>query len=206
MMIVGLTGSIGMGKTTAARYLAGRGIPVFESDAAVHALYNGAAVPLIAREFPGVVEDGQIDREKLSAAIRQTEGGLRRIEVIVHPLVRQAQKQFLKQHGEAGAKLVVLDIPLLFETGAGALMDATVVVSAPAMVQRQRVLARPGMTEEKFQALLARQMPDAEKRSRADFVVNTDGPVDETRKQLDRIVSELEMRIGTAYERWQALD
>ncbi len=205
MMIVGLTGSIGMGKTTAATYLASKGIPVFDSDAAVHALYEGEAVPLIAAAFPDAVRDGRVDRERLSRAVGGEPGAMARLEAIVHPLVRMAQKRFLEDHAANGAPLVVFDIPLLFETGADALMDATIVVSAPPDVQKARVLARPGMTEEKLQMLLSRQMSDAHKRARADFIVETDAPLAETRLALDRIVAELSKRIGTAQARWNSL-
>jgi dephospho-CoA kinase len=205
MMIVGLTGSIGMGKTTAAQYLASKGIPVFDSDAAVHELYQGEAVPLIAGAFPDAVRDGGVDRERLSRALSAEPGAMQRLEAIVHPLVRAAQKRFLLEHAARGAPLVVFDIPLLFETGADALMDATIVVSAPPEVQKARVLARPGMTEDKLKLLLSRQMSDAQKRARADFVVETGGPIEETRLALDRIVADLGTRIGSAQARWTSI-
>ncbi len=205
MMIVGLTGSIGMGKTTAAHHLASKGIPVFDSDAAVHELYQGEAVPLIARAFPDAVRDGRVDREQLSRAISAEPGAMQRLEAIVHPLVRAAQKRFLLEHAARGAPLVVFDIPLLFETGADALMDATIVVSAPLDVQKARVLARPGMTEDKFKLLLSRQLSDAQKRARADFVVETGGTIEETQLALDRIVADLSTRIGTAQARWSSI-
>ncbi len=203
MLIVGITGSIGMGKTAAAHYLASKGIPVFDFDAAVHQLYAGAAVPLIEAAFPSAVENGRIIRAKLAAAIHGQPEALRRLEAIVHPLVGEAQWHFLEEQRARGAAMVMFDIPLLFETGGGALMDTTIVLSAPAETQRIRVMARPGMTPEKFADLLARQMPDEEKRARADFVVNSGGPLEETRAQLDAVVAELGKRVGTAYERWR---
>jgi dephospho-CoA kinase len=202
MLIAGLTGSIGMGKSAAAVYLASKGIPVFDSDAAVHKLYAGEAVPLIEAAFPGVSKDGQIVRNRLAAAIQGDAAALQRLEAIVHPMVASLQWCFLEQHRLAGAPVVVFDIPLLFETGGGARMDAVIVVSAPAEVQYTRVLSRAGMTPEKFANLLARQMPDEEKRWRADYIVNTGGTFEETHAQLDAVMADLQQRIGTAYERW----
>lgn len=193
MIVIGLTGSIGMGKTTVAQMFAEEGAPSFDSDAAVHALYapGGAAVAPVESAFPGVVKDGAVDRMALSARVIGDPESLRRLESIVHPLVRQAQAEFLQRHREAGAKCVVLDIPLLFESGGGQLVDKVVVVSAPAEVQRARVLARPGMTEEKFESILTRQTPDAEKRARADFVIDTGGSFEATRAQVRAVLDAL---------------
>lgn len=186
MIIVGLTGSIGMGKSTVAKMFVEEGAPVFDSDAAVHALYapGGAAVAPVEAAFPGVTKDGAIDREALSKRVLGDAAAIKQLEQIVHPLVRQAQMHFLQSNRDAGTPVVVLDIPLLFEGGGAALVDKTVVVSAPAEAQRKRVLARPGMTAEKFESILARQVPDAEKRARADFVIDTGVGLDETRREV----------------------
>ncbi|MGE0044366.1 MAG: dephospho-CoA kinase, partial [Hyphomonadaceae bacterium] len=170
MILLGLTGSIGMGKSATAQMFREAGVPVYDADAAVHALYakGGAAVAPIAEAFPSAVKDGAVDRGALSGLVLNDPEAMRGLESIVHPLVRQAQMQFLDRHRKAGAAIVVLDIPLLFEGGGERFLDAVAVVSAPAAVQRARVLARPGMTPEKFEAILAKQMPDAEKRKRAD--------------------------------------
>lgn len=173
MIVLGLTGSIGMGKSTAARMLRRMGVPVCDSDAIVHGLLarGGAAVAPIGATFPGVVRDGAVDRQALGAAVFGNPAALARLEAIIHPRVRAAQRRFLRIQARRRAPVAVLDIPLLYETGAEKRVDAVMVVSAPAAVQRARVLARPGMTPEKFAAILARQMPDAEKRRRADFVI-----------------------------------
>jgi dephospho-CoA kinase len=205
MFILGLTGSIGMGKTTVAAHIASRGVPVLDSDSIVHRLYAGEAVPHIEAAFPGTTAAGGVDRAKLSAALLAAEGGFARLEALVHPLVRQAQWRFLQEQEKAGALLAVLDVPLLFETGGDALMDASLVVSAPADVQAARVLQRPGMTADKLEAIHARQLPDAEKRARADFVVDTGVAWDETRAQVDRLIESLATRPGTAMERWRQL-
>jgi dephospho-CoA kinase len=175
MKVVGLTGSIGMGKSTAAALLRRQGVPVHEADAAVHRLMSrgGAAVPAIGAAFPGVVKDGSVDRTMLGARVFADNDAMARLEHILHPLVRQESARFLKQARRAGARVAVLDIPLLFETGRERDSDASIVVTAPAFVQRARVLARPGMTPQRFAQVLARQMPDAEKRARADFIVPT---------------------------------
>lgn len=193
MIVIGLTGSIGMGKSTVAKMFAEEGAPSFDSDAAVHALYSpgGAAVAPVEAAFPGVTRDGAIDRAALSARVVDNTEAMKRLEAIVHPLVRQAQAAFLQGARDAGKAAVVLDIPLLFESGATGLFDAIVVVSAPAAVQRARVLDRPGMTAEKFEALLARQVPDAEKRARADFVIDTGGDFDSTRAQVRAVLDAL---------------
>lgn len=193
MIILGLTGSIGMGKSTVAKMFAEQGAPSFDSDAAVHALYapGGAAVAQVEAAFPGVVRDGAVDRDALSARVVGDAAALRQLESIVHPLVRQAQAAFLEANRAAGATYVVLDIPLLFESGATRLVDKVVVASAPAELQRERVLARAGMTEEKFENILARQVPDAEKRARADFVIDTSGPFEATRAQVRAVLDAL---------------
>jgi len=193
MIVIGLTGSIGMGKSTVAQMFAEEGAPAFNSDAAVHALYapGGAAVAPVGEAFPGVVRDGAVDRVALSAHVVDNSEALRRLEAIVHPLVRAGQAQFLQDARDAGVSAVVLDIPLLFESGGTALVDKIVVVSAPAEIQRARVLSRPGMTEEKFENLLARQVPDAEKRARADFVIDTSGDFDATRAQVRAVLDAL---------------
>lgn len=192
--VVGLTGSIGMGKTETAKMFARLGIPVYDSDAAVHHLYEpgGAAVPLIEKAFPGCVRNGGVDRQALTRAVAAARDGFEKLEAIVHPLVAREQQAFVEAAANAGAEMVVLDIPLLFETGGEARMDAVVVVSAPADVQRQRVLARPGMNAEKLDAILARQIPDVEKRARAHFVVETGHGLDHAFRQVKNIVAELQ--------------
>lgn len=188
MIVLGLTGSIGMGKSTAARLFGDEGVPVFEADAAVHALYKGAAVPLIEAAFPGTTRDGEVDRAVLARAVLDDPEALMRLEALVHPLVRESENAFVEGARAAGAPLVVLDIPLLFEKGGEDRTDLVAVVSAPPEIQRERVLGRPGMTEEKFESILARQMPDAEKRARADIVIDTSGPVEQTRRIVQEIV------------------
>lgn len=197
MIIIGLTGSIGMGKSTVAAMFAEEGAPSFNSDAAVHIMYapGGAAVAPVEAAFPGVTKDGAIDRVALSARVVGKPDEIKRLEAIVHPLVRQAQMQFLQDQRDAGAEFVVLDIPLLFEGSGAKFVDKTVVVSAPAEIQRARVLARPGMTVEKFEAILALQMPDAEKRARADFVIDTGVSLDETRAQVRAVLDALREQI-----------
>lgn len=191
MIVLGLTGSIGMGKSTTARMFEEEGVPVHDSDATVHALYRGAAVEPIRARFPAAVVDDAVDREKLAAEVLGKPDALRELEKIVHPLVRAETEAFLRKHREAGTKIVVLDIPLLFETHGEGRVDRIVVVSAPAEVQRERVLARPGMTVEKFEAILKRQVPDAEKRARADFVVDTGKGMDAARAQVRDIIGQL---------------
>jgi dephospho-CoA kinase len=188
MIVLGLTGSIGMGKSTVGEFFTESGVPVYDADAAVHRLYAADAVPLIEVAFPGTVQDGVVDRTRLGAQVVGDPEALRRLESIVHPLVRRAEQQFLAQAEAAGAPVAVLDIPLLFETGGEERCDAVVVVSAPAEIQRSRVMARPGMTEEKFTGLLGKQMSDAEKRRRADFVVDTSQDFDSTRAQVRAIL------------------
>jgi dephospho-CoA kinase len=195
-LIIGLTGSIGMGKSETARMFARLGIPVYDSDAAVHRLYEpgGGAVDPIERAFPGTVRDGRVDRAALSRRLAGDEAAFRTLERIVHPLVAADQREFLERAGRDGADMVVQDVPLLFETGGHARMDAVVVVSAPADVQRRRVLARPDMTEEKLAQILSRQMPDEEKRARAHYIVETGKGLDHAFEQVKRIVAELRVR------------
>ncbi len=188
MIVIGLTGSIGMGKSTTAQFFAEAGVPVHDADAAVHRLYSGDAVPLVEAAFPGVSTAAGIDRGELAKRVLGDADALKRLEAIVHPLVRHEEVQFLSRAERAGAAVAVLDIPLLFETGAERRVDAVVVVTAPPDMQRARTFSRPGMTEEKFQALLAKQMPDVEKRRRADFVVDTSQGFDFARQQVHAIL------------------
>jgi dephospho-CoA kinase len=188
MFIIGLTGSIAMGKTTTARLFAGEGVPVHDADAAVHKLYEGEAAGLIEAAFPGVTKDGKVDRVALGKQVVGNPPALQRLEAIVHPLVREAETKFLHEAERQGARIVVLDIPLLFETGGEGRVDATVVVSAPAEMQRARVLER-GVSLERLEALLARQMPDEEKRRRADFVVDSAHGIEHARDQVRQILA-----------------
>jgi dephospho-CoA kinase len=199
MLIVALTGSIGMGKTTVARRLRQLGIAVFDADAEVHALYEGAAVAPIEAAFPGTTSGGRVDRDKLSKALLDNPRDFPKLEAIVHPLVLAAERAFLEAEAGKGASMAVLEIPLLFETGGDTRVDAVIVVSAPTEAQRRRVLERPGMTPEKLAQMLGRQVPDAEKRARADFVVDTGGMFAEADAQVDRIVESLQDRSGTAF-------
>jgi dephospho-CoA kinase len=188
MIVLGLTGSIGMGKSTAAGFFTDEGVPVYDADQAVHRLYAGAAADAIEAAFPGSTVGGAVDRALLSPQVLGDPAALRRLEAIVHPLVRREEEQFLADAEAAGAEVVVLNIPLLFETGGDKRTDAVVVVSAPAEMQRERVMSRPGMTEEKFARLLAQQVPDAEKRRRAAFVVDSSKDFDSTRAQVRAIL------------------
>ena len=193
MITVGLTGSIGMGKSTTAAMFAAEGVPVYDADAEVHALYakGGAAVEPLEAAFPGVVVDGAVDRAKLSHYVVGKPDELKKLEAIVHPLVGESRVGFFQQAVAEGADIVILDIPLLFETGGEKRMDAVVVVSAPADLQRQRVMARPGMDEAKLDAILARQMADAEKRARAHFVIDTGQGLDHARTQVRDVLKRL---------------
>lgn len=201
MLLIGLTGSIGMGKSETAKMFARHGVPVCDSDATVHALYDigGAAVAPVGELFPAAVVDGRVDRERLSREVVGNVPALRKLEAVVHPLVAMAQRAFLERAAASGARMVVLDIPLLFETGGEKRVDVTVVVSAPADVQRARVLARPGMTAEKLDAILAKQMPDAEKRARADFVVDTSKGLAHAEAQVVAIIDALKHRDGNIW-------
>ena len=204
MQIVGLTGSIGMGKSTIAGMFLRRGIPVFDADLQVHRLYEGEAVPLVEAAFPGTTAAGRVDRAKLAAALGRDSAKFRRLEQIVHPLVRDAEIRFLRDASQSGVETAALEIPLLFEAGLDAHVDAVVVVSAPPDVQRARVLERPGMSEARLDALLARQLPDDEKRRRADFVVDTGGTLADSEAQVDAILAALKSKPAHAFMRhWQ---
>jgi dephospho-CoA kinase len=191
MFVLGLTGSIGMGKSTTARLFAEEGVPVHDADAAVHALYEGEAVAPVEAAFPGTTRDGRVDRALLAQAVVGKPDAMKRLEAIVHPLVAKARDRFLAGARAAGAPMVVLDIPLLFETGGDTIVDAVVVVSAEPEIQRQRVLERAGMTVEKFEALLAKQTPDAEKRRRADYIVDSGHGIEQARQQVREILARI---------------
>jgi dephospho-CoA kinase len=191
MIILGLTGSIGMGKSTAAHMFKEAGIPVHDADETVHRLYSGKAAPLIEHRFPGTTSNGVVDREKLAQRVLGDPQALKALEAIVHPLVREDEKTFLQEQRGKGTPLVVLDIPLLFEVGAEGRVDKIAVVSAPAEMQRERVLTRPGMTEARFEAILKKQVPDSEKRSRADYVIDSGSGMEPARRAIGRIVEEL---------------
>lgn len=192
-LILGLTGSIGMGKSETARMFAAEGVPVFDADAAVHRLMalGGAAVAPVDAAFPGVVRDGAVDRTLLGARVFNDAAALHRLEGIIHPLVRQVEQDFLAKAAAEGAPLVVLDIPLLFETGGEGRCDRVVVVTASPEVQKARVMARPGMTEERFATILEKQMPDAEKRRRAHFIIHTEHGLDDARRQVRQLIETL---------------
>ncbi len=193
-----LTGSLGMGKSRTATFFAEAGVPVHDSDAVVHALYEGEAVPLIESAFPGATSDGKVDRVKLAAMVVGDAAAMARLESVVHPLVSKAREKFLADARTRGVPVVVLDVPLLFETGGHDGCDAVVVVSAPPEVQRRRAFERPGMTEEKFSALIAKQMPDAEKRRRADFIVDSSQSFDHARAQVRDILAAVAKMRGSA--------
>ena len=197
-MIVGLTGSIGMGKSTAAKMLRQMGVPVYDADANVHAIQakGGVALPAIEAAFPGVVKDGVLDRQALGARVFGNKEALRHLEAIVHPLVGQRQRAFLKRAARRGEKLVVLDIPLLFEGAGERRVDATLVVSAPAFLQRHRVMARPGMSKERFDGILRQQVPDALKRRKATIVIPTGLGLAPTRLALAKAIARLKKRRG----------
>jgi dephospho-CoA kinase len=191
MFVIGLTGSIGMGKSTTARFFADAGVPVHDADATVHRLYEGEAAPAIEAAFPGTTTGGKVDRAKLAARVLGDKPALRQLEAIVHPLVRKEEMQFLAEAERAGAPVAVLDIPLLFETAGQERVDAVVTVSAPPEVQRARLLERPGLTEGKLEALIANQLPDAEKRRRADFVVDSSQGFAAARAQVADILRQV---------------
>lgn len=192
-VVLCLTGSIGMGKSETARMFAAFGVPVFDADAEVHRLMaqGGAAVAAVDAAFPGVVRDGAVDRKELGARVFHDAPALKRLEAILHPMVRQAETEFLRQAEADGQRLVVLDIPLLFETGGEHRCDHVVVVSAPAHVQRDRVLGRPGMTPDRLSRILDQQMPDAEKRQKADFIIDSSRGLDDARRQVADIIDQL---------------
>lgn len=188
MFILGLTGSIGMGKSATAKMFADEGVPVHDADAVVHKLYEGEATPLIEAAFPGTTQGGTVDRTRLGQRVLGNKEAIERLEQIVHPLVTQARERFLAEAERSGAAVAVLDVPLLLETGGDKRCDAVVVVSAPAEMQRARAFERPGMSDDKLSAILAKQMPDAEKRARADFVVDTSRGFDAARAQVREIL------------------
>lgn len=191
MLILGLTGSIGMGKSTTANLFAEAGVPVYDADATVHKLYEGEAAPAIEAAFPGTTAGGRVDRAKLSARVVHDPAAMKRLEEIVHPMLGASRKKFFEDAEAAGAPVVVLDIPLLFETGGEKRVDAVVVVTTSAELQRERVLARGTMDGDRLDAILARQVPDAEKRERADFVVDTSHGLDPVREQIKHILAEV---------------
>jgi dephospho-CoA kinase len=190
MIILGLTGSIGMGKSTTANLFAEAGVPVYDADATVHMLYEGEAVPAIEAAFPGTTVDGKVDRNKLSARVVHDPAAIKQLEQIVHPMLGASRQKFLDDAERSGAPVAVVDVPLLFETGGEKRVDAVVVVTTTPELQRQRILARDNMTSEKLDAILARQLPDAEKRRRADFVVDTSGGLDPVRLRIRDILNE----------------
>lgn len=191
MFILGLTGSMGMGKSTAAAMFRAAGIKVHDSDGAVHALYRGAAVPPVEAAFPGVSRDGCIDRQALSERVIGDPAALARLETIVHPLVKADRAAFLEQSRAKGETLVVVDIPLLFETGAETEVDAVLLVTAKESVQKARIAARPGMTSTKLAAIIAKQMPDREKRARADFIIDTSAGMQDTERQVADLLARI---------------
>ena len=194
---LGLTGSIGMGKSTTAGLFRELGVPVHDADAAVHDIYSHEGVAPVEAAFPGVSVEGRIDRARLGPLVLNDGPAMKRLETIVHPLVRAREAAFLEQAGRDGATIAVLDIPLLYETGADGRVDAIVVVSAPESVQRARVLSRPGMTEDKFSAILSRQIADSEKRRRADFIIETGNGIPAARDQVAALLRTLDERLGT---------
>ncbi|WP_412050502.1 dephospho-CoA kinase [Hoeflea sp. Naph1] len=191
MIVIGLTGSIGMGKSTTAEMFSNAGIPVISADEIVHELYRGEAVQPIEAAFPGATVDGAVDREALSRTLLADPTGFERLEAIIHPLVRAREEAFVDQARADGHAMVLVDIPLLYETGAENRVDVVVVVTCDADIQRQRVMARPGMTVEKFEAILARQVPDAEKRARADHIIDTGQGLEPARRQVADIIAAL---------------
>ena len=190
MIVLGLTGSIGMGKSTTAKLFAEAGVPVYDADATVHLIYEGEAVPAIEAAFPGSTADGKVDRAKLSAQVVHDAAAIKRLEQIVHPMLRAYRQRFLDAAEQSGASVAVLDVPLLFETGGDKHVDAVVVVTTSPEVQRQRILARDNMTDEKLDVVLKRQLPDAEKRKRADFVVDTSHGLDPVRARIRDILTD----------------
>jgi dephospho-CoA kinase len=190
MIVLGLTGSIGMGKSTTAKLFAEAGVPVYDADAAVHSLYEGEAVPVIENAFPGTTADGKVDRNKLSARVVHDAVAMTRLEEIVHPMLGASRQKFLRDAERSGAPVAVVDVPLLFETGGERNVDAVVVVTTSPEVQRERILSRPNMTEQKLEGILARQMPDAEKRKRAQFVVDTSHGLEPVRARIRDILDQ----------------
>jgi dephospho-CoA kinase len=191
MLILGLTGSIGMGKSTTAKLFVEAGVPVYDADAAVHKIYEGEAAPAIEAAFPGTTVDGKVDRVRLSAQVLHNPAAIKQLEQIVHPMLGASRKKFLDDAERSGAAVAVVDVPLLFETGGEKRVDAVVVVTTTPEAQRARILARDNMTNEKLDAILARQLPDAEKRQRADFVVDTSHGLDPVRAAIRDILAEV---------------
>ena len=204
MLVIGLTGGIGMGKSAAADRFAQRGIPVLDADAEVHRLYDGPAADVIEAAFPGTTREGKVDRALLSQTVAGSPERLKELEAIVHPMVVEAEIDFLVEQEKSGARLAVLEIPLLFETGADARVDVTVAVSAPAELQRQRVMARHGMTADKLEHLLERQLPDAERVAKADYVVDSGLSLQDMHDEIDRLIESLKMKDGRVMERLRA--
>lgn len=200
MLVIGLTGGMGMGKSSAAAHLRTHGIPVFDADAYVHQLYEGEGAPAIEATFPGTTRDGRVDRALLAKAVMGKPDRLKALEALVHPMVVRAEIDFLRRVEKSGAKLAVLEIPLLFETGAQSRVDVTVALSAPEDVRRARVLSRPGMTKEKFDALRARQCTDAERRAQADYVIESGTTLENLHEQLDQLIESLQDRDGEVME------
>src|SRR5579871_1543651 len=198
MIVLGLTGSIGMGKSTTATLFAEAGVPVYDADAAVHRLYEGEAVAAIEAAFPGTTANGKVDRNRLSAQVVHDPAAIKKLEEIVHPMLGASRQKFLQEAEQSGAPVAVVDVPLLFETSGEKRVDAVVVVTTTPEVQRERILARPNMTEEKLSGILARQMPDAEKRKRAHFVVDTSHGLDPVRAQIQDILASAAKKIGRA--------
>jgi dephospho-CoA kinase len=190
MRVLGLTGSIGMGKSTTAKLFAEAGVPVYDADATVHAIYQGEAAPAIEQAFPGTTVDGKVDRDRLSAKVLHDPAAIRQLEQIVHPMLRAYHQKFLDEAEQSGAAVAVVDVPLLYETGGDQRVDAVVVVTTDAETQRRRILARGNMSDEKLDAILARQLPDAEKRKRADFVVDTSHGLAPVRAQIKDILAQ----------------
>ncbi len=191
MLLLGLTGSIGMGKSTTAKLFQEAGVPVYDADATVHKIYEGEAVPAVEAAFPGSTVNGKVDRQKLSAMVVNNAEAMKRLETIVHPMLRSHQLKFLSDAEASGAPVAVLDVPLLYETGGENRVDAVVVVTTDPQVQRERILARDNMTPDKLDAILARQLPDAEKRKRADFVVDTSSGIEPVRARIRDILDEV---------------
>lgn len=191
MLLLGLTGSIGMGKSTTAKLFEEAGVPVYDADATVHKIYEDEAVPAVEAAFPGSTVNGRVDRQKLSAMVVNNPEAMKRLEAIVHPMLRSHQLKFLADAEKSGAPVAVLDVPLLYETGGEKRVDAVVVVTTAPHVQRERILARDNMTHDKLEAILARQLPDEEKRKRADFVVDTSHGLEPVRQRIGEILREV---------------
>ncbi len=192
MIVLGLTGSIGMGKSTTLAMFADEGVPVYSADAAVHELYEGEAAAMIEAAFPGTMVKGKVDRDRLSKAVLGKPEKLKRLEALVHPLVRQKEMDFVEQARKSGAPLAVVDIPLLYETGGADRVDKVVVVTADPQIQRARVLSRPGMTVQKLEAILARQLPDADKRALAHYIIDTGQGLDAARQSVRAIIKSID--------------